>query len=213
MNRPRHTTLRHARTGALWSALVLVIGGWLVGCASQPQPPSYERQILQHRIEREMSLREDNSVLPPAARKRFKGLNHYPVDSTYRYVVPLERAARLDTIWMPESTGGVTPKVRVGYVDVPFPQGTARLAVFRVRGQEDLWIPFADSTNRTTTYPAGRYVDAPMQSDSLLVVDFNKAYNPTCDYNPDYACPLPPPENRIAFGVPAGEQRSNLHPY
>lgn len=213
MNRPRHSAPKHFRAGALWSVLVLLIGGWLAGCASQSQPPSYERQVLQHRIEREMSLREDNSVLPRSVRERFKGLNHYPVDSTYRYVVPLERTARPDTVWMPESTGGMSAKVRVGHVDIPFPQDTARLSVFRIKGQEALWIPFADSTNRSTTYPAGRYVDATVESDSLLVVDFNKAYNPACDYNPDYACPLPPPSNRIAFGVPAGEQRANLHPY
>lgn len=192
---------------------VFLVGNLLAGCASPSQAPTYERQILQHRIEREMSLREENSVLPPTVRGQFKGLNYYPVDSTYRYTVPLERAQAPDTVWMIESTGGTAPKVRVGHVSIPLPQDTARLTVFRVEGQEDLWIPFADTTNRTTTYPAGRYVDATVRSDSLLLIDFNKAYNPTCDYNPSYACPLPPEENRIATGVPVGEKRSRLHAY
>lgn len=196
----------------LISALLLA-GGFLFGCASPSEAPSYEREVLQYRMEREMNLRDDNSVLSRAEREQFKGLNHYPVDSTYRYAVPLEAAPTPDTVWMPESTGGATSLARLGYVTVPFPQDTARLAVFRVDGQEDLWIPFADATNRTTTYPGGRYVDAARQSDGTLVVDFNKAYNPTCDYDPDYACPLPPSENRIAFDVPVGEQRSHVHAY
>lgn len=193
-------------------ALLLVIGLG-AGCASTPESTSYRQEVLQHRVEREMSLRDKNSVLPPAARKQFKGLNYYPVDSTYRFTAPLEPVAAPDTVWMPVSTGGMEPKVRVGHVAVPVAEGTTQLAVFRVRGQEALWIPFGDATNDSTTYPAGRYLDAPLQADSTLVVDFNKAYNPTCDYNPDYTCPLPPSENRMAVAIPAGEKRSNLHAY
>lgn len=192
---------------------MLAIGGLMAGCASSSEGPTYRQQVLQHRIEREMQLRDKNSVLPPDARQRFKGLNHYPVDSTYRFTASLEPAAQRDTVWMPVSTGGLEPKVRVGHVEVPFPDDTARLSVFRVQGQETLWIPFGDATNQSTTYPAGRYLDVPMQADSTLVLDFNKAYNPTCDYNPDYTCPLPPSGNRLALAVPAGEKRSNLHPY
>ncbi|NBB74745.1 MAG: DUF1684 domain-containing protein [Bacteroidetes bacterium] len=196
-----------------WAGLLLIAGIGAAGCTSSAEPPSYEQQVLQHRVEREMNLRDKNSVLPPSARKRFKGLNHYPVDSTYRFTAPLEPAATPDTVWMVESTGGMAPRVRVGHVDVPFPEDTARLSVFRVQGQEPLWIPFGDATNQSATYPAGRYLDAPMEDDSTLVLDFNKAYNPTCDYNPNYTCPLPPSENRVALAIPAGEQRSNLHPY
>ena len=202
------------RGSVIWvMGLVLLLGGVGAGCASGPDATSYRQQVLQHRVEREMSLRDKNSVLPPAARKQFKGLNFYPVDSTYRVTAPLEPIATRDTVWMAESTGGMAPKVRIGHVNVPFPDDTVRLSVFRVQGQETLWIPFGDATNQSTTYPAGRYLDVPMQADSTLVLDFNKAYNPTCDYNPDYTCPLPPSENRIPFAVPAGEQRSNLHAY
>lgn len=202
---------RYASVTATVMALLLVVMG--MGCTSTPDSTSYRQQVLQHRVEREMGLRDKNSVLPPAARKQFKGLNFYAVDSTYRVTAPLQPAATRDTVWMVESTGGMAPKERVGHVDVPFPNDTARLSIFRVQGQETLWIPFGDATNQAATYPAGRYLDVPMQADSTLVLDFNKAYNPTCDYNPDYACPLPPSENRVAIAIPAGEKRSNLHAY
>jgi len=39
------------------------------------------------------------------------------------------------------------------------------------------------------------------------MIDFNYAYNPSCAYNPQWHCPLAPPENRLPVAIPAGEQR------
>ncbi len=185
------------------------------GCAGDPPaPPSYRDAVLQHRVERDMQMRTKSSVLTKAARAEFKGLRYFDVDSTYRFAAaPFEPAAAPDTVWMTESDGGMAAHVRVGVVTLPFPEGTARLSVFRPSGAgpDELWIPFADATNGQSTYGGGRYVDAAPRADgAALRVDFNKAYNPSCDYNPDYACPLPPRQNRLPFGVPAGEQKSLL---
>ena len=38
------------------------------------------------------------------------------------------------------------------------------------------------------------------------MLDFNFAYNPSCAYDPSWACPLAPPGNRLAIGVEAGER-------
>jgi uncharacterized protein (DUF1684 family) len=40
----------------------------------------------------------------------------------------------------------------------------------------------------------------------IYIVDFNIAYNPYCYYNPEYDCPLPPRENRLAVPIRAGER-------
>jgi uncharacterized protein len=42
--------------------------------------------------------------------------------------------------------------------------------------------------------------------DGRLVLDFNLAYNPSCAYDPRWACPLSPPANRLALPVRAGER-------
>jgi uncharacterized protein (DUF1684 family) len=39
-----------------------------------------------------------------------------------------------------------------------------------------------------------------------VVVDFNLAYNPPCVFSPYATCPLPPPENRLALRIEAGEK-------
>lgn len=189
---------------------LLVVGLILGGCGGADSEQSYEQEVMQSRVQRDMQMREDNSVLPPGRRASYRGLDFFQVDPAYRFVVPMERFSEPDTVMIAESTGGVRSQVQLGRVTVPLPQGTEQLVVFR--GESDnprgrLWIPFADTTNGTSTYKAGRYVDLESAAGDSVVVDFNRAYNPTCAYNPEYACPLPPPENRLDEGIPAGEKK------
>ncbi len=191
--------------------LCLAVG--LVACGGSGTSQSYEQRVTQDRVQRDMQMREKNSVIAPSRRSDFRGLNYYPVDTSHRYVVPLQHYDVPDTVRVAESTGTVSEQVVVGTVTVPFPQKAAPLVVFKVRSGPErgkLWIPFADSTNGATTYTAGRYVDLQPRSGDSVVVDFNRAYNPTCAYDPSFACPLPPPENRLAFGVPAGEKKPSF---
>lgn len=188
-------------------ALVLLLT--LIGCGDSGSTTSYTQEVLQERVQRDMQMREKESVLPPNRRSSFQGLDHYPVDSTYRFVVPFRQSAVADTVMLAESTGQIRAQARVGSVTVPLSSAEVTLAVFQgatddPRGRR--WIPFTDSTNGAGTYEAGRYVDLiPADGDSVIV-DFNRAYNPTCAYNPDFACPLPPKENHIEAPILAGEK-------
>ena len=77
-----------------------------------------------------------------------------------------------------------------------------------------LFVPFRDATNGAQTYGAGRYLlDAAKSADlggdhvrGSLVCDFNFSYQPSCAFDPKWACPLAPPENRLDIPVPAGER-------
>jgi uncharacterized protein (DUF1684 family) len=42
--------------------------------------------------------------------------------------------------------------------------------------------------------------------DDRLILDFNFAYNPSCSYDPRWACPLAPPPNQLSAEVRAGEK-------
>jgi uncharacterized protein (DUF1684 family) len=86
------------------------------------------------------------------------------------------------------------------------------LSLFWINGYGGgLFLPFGDTTNRQTTYGAGRYLYDTIKGADLgtsrteVVLDFNFAYSPSCAYNPRWVCPLAPPENRLPFPVPAGE--------
>jgi uncharacterized protein (DUF1684 family) len=77
-----------------------------------------------------------------------------------------------------------------------------------------LFIPFRDATNGAETYPAGRYlVDGAKGADlggdaetGTITIDFNFAYQPSCAFDPRWACPLAPPENRLDIRICAGER-------
>ena len=192
---------------------LLVFLMMLVGCGEGTgTQANYENEVLQHRLDRDMRMRDaDRTVLDASTRRRFEGLRYYKVDPAYRFEVPLQRTAARGTLRVQQHKGPPVDKVIVGEVAVPLAD-TTRLLVFREPGlRGEVWIPFRDPTNGDETYPSGRYLNAPIRDDDTVVVDFNKAFNPYCDYNPDYVCPLPPRENTISVPVEAGEKKSRLY--
>ncbi|HEU4971804.1 MAG TPA: DUF1684 domain-containing protein [Gaiellaceae bacterium] len=76
-----------------------------------------------------------------------------------------------------------------------------------------VFLSFTDETSGDLTYGAGRYLLDTVKGadlgavDGKLVLDFNFAFNPSCAYDPKWACPLAPPENRLPVAVRAGERR------
>ena len=62
-----------------------------------------------------------------------------------------------------------------------------------------LFLPFLDLTNGENTYGGGRYLDLMIPDNDSLIIDFNKAYNPYCAYNPNYSCPIVPRTNFYTF--------------
>jgi len=100
--------------------------------------------------------------------------------------------------------------VEAGTVSVPLGGSKARLRVLRVRTpgteESELTIFFRDGTNAAGTYPAGRFVElVPLGADRYRL-DFNRARNPYCAYNPVYPCPAPWRGNTITVPVRAGER-------
>jgi hypothetical protein len=145
---------------------------------------------------------------PASARQAGQELRHAAYDPAYRFLLPLEPAGaeRWDYT---TGTDGVVPFERAGRFDIPD------------IGQLDVWwlgsygngffVPLRDATAGRTTYGAGRYLldtvkgaDLGREGD-LWVVDLNFAYNPSCAYDPAWACPLAPLGNRVDAEVPVGE--------
>ncbi len=118
-------------------------------------------------------------------------------------------------IQLPVSGGGGMAFERFGAVTIPFPDGPRRLEIYWMQGYAGgLFLPFRDATNGTETYGAGRYLlDSAKSADlgagatpNSLVLDFNFAFQPSCAFDPKWACPLAPPSNRLDVPVRAGER-------
>jgi hypothetical protein len=116
---------------------------------------------------------------------------------------------------LPVSAGGAMAFRRFGAVTIPFAAGPRRLEIFWMEGYAGgLFLPFRDATNGTETYGAGRYLlDAAKSADlggdlgrGTLILDFNFAFQPSCAFDPKWACPLAPPSNRLDIPIRAGER-------
>jgi uncharacterized protein (DUF1684 family) len=116
---------------------------------------------------------------------------------------------------LPVSVGGVMAFRRFGAVTIPLRDGPRRLELYWMEGYAGgLFLPFRDATNGAETYGAGRYLlDAAKSADlggdrdgGTLILDFNFAYQPSCAFDPKWACPLAPPSNRLDVPIRAGER-------
>jgi uncharacterized protein (DUF1684 family) len=172
------------------------------------------------RAERERLYRtHPQSPVPTAQRASFRA-RHFPYDPALRFeALAVKPAPATDAgplaAALPVSDGGAMSFTRIGRVALPFHEGERRLAVYWMAGYAGgLFLPFRDATNGAQTYAAGRYaLDAAKSADlggdpaaGTLVVDFNFAFQPSCAFDPRWACPLAPPENRLDLAVRAGER-------
>ncbi|MFF5083141.1 DUF1684 domain-containing protein [Actinoplanes sp. NPDC000266] len=70
-----------------------------------------------------------------------------------------------------------------------------------------LLLVFGDPTNGAETYHSGRFLFPTLTPGTdKIVLDFNRAFVPPCGFSAAYNCPMPPPQNRIAVPVLAGEK-------
>jgi uncharacterized protein (DUF1684 family) len=136
----------------------------------------------------------------------FAGLDHFPIDPSWRVTARLEAAAPEATIEIKDITGARSRDTTPG--SVVFERHGQRWRIDALPGDDgNLWLIFGDATNGTDTYPGGRflYTEA-VAPDGTVVVDFNLAYNPPCVFSPYATCPLPPPQNRLGLRIEAGER-------
>ncbi len=140
------------------------------------------------------------------ARAAFEGIDHWPVDPAWRVDARFE-ATPGRTVDVPDVFGAADPQSSPG--DVAFDVGgtTHRLQALPGGDAGELWLVFADATNRHETYGGGRYLytGAP-DAGGAVVVDFNRAYNPPCVFTHYATCSLPWPANRLPIRVEAGER-------
>jgi uncharacterized protein len=166
--------------------------------------------LVIHRGDR-YALRIKDAQAP--TRVNFHGLHWYAPDPRYR----------IEAKWIPFSPPheesiptiiGTTLKLPVpGVAEFTLDGQTIRLEpVIEEPGDKQLFFILRDTTSKTTTYGAARflYTDFPasgLDKPGSLVLDFNRLQNPPCAYTPYATCPLPPPQNKLAVALPVGEQR------
>ncbi|PVE94636.1 DUF1684 domain-containing protein [Microbacterium sp. TPD7012] len=203
-------TLENARTAAEvvdWRRRVFA----LYAAVRDAESPEDAHELW--RIERdELLLHHPATPLLSEDRLLFDGLPIASYDPQWRFELPI-LPAEPGGFEFATGTDGVVPFERIGMVEIP---DTGTLDIWRLTSYGGgLFIPVRDALagRPDGTYGGGRYLidtikGADLGSDAArgtIVLDFNFAYNPSCAYDPAWACPLAQPGNVLSVAVPVGE--------
>ncbi len=170
----------------------------------------------------ELFAKHPATPLLPEDRPGFTGLPVAPYDPAWRFTADIEEPAADDprprSFEFATGTDGVVPFELLGVAQI---DGVGELDVWRLASYGGgLFVPVKDALAGQPggTYGGGRYLVDTIKGASLqpelerggrgsarLVLDFNFAYNPSCAYDPAWACPLAQPGNRLPVPVPVGE--------
>lgn len=173
---------------------------------TQIDPARYKQELADKRAKKDQNFRT-GSDSPITSKAQFTGLTYFDPDPAYRVTARLEPFAdKTQKLVVGMSDGSEEVYEKFAHAVFRLNGETCRLLVVKVG--ETYSILFRDATSGKETYGGGRYLelDPKQMGDTQAVLDFNAAYNPYCAYNPSYACPLPPTENKLSVPVRAGER-------
>jgi len=214
------------RPGRPFCAVALAALALAAACGARSSmtpvgPPGSWRDDLEGlRAARDAAFRTDpDSPIPAGSRATFHGLDYFPPDPSWRYAGFVEMYAAPEKLTLVTTAGKPRPCARVGRVTFARDGRPMALQVYRLldmperAGGEGLFLPFKDRTTGKETYPAGRYVDLEGPEGGPFVLDFNRAYDPSCAYGDAarFECPVTPQENLLPVRVAAGERGPWAH--
>lgn len=198
----------------LW--IILAIGAigliWLLVLPNQPaeapvDPAAYQTELAAERRKKDDFMRTNTSS-PIADKATFRGLAYFAPDLSFRVRASLEPFPedKREKLVIKMTDGSEEVYEKYGHASFTLSGKPCRLLLLTY--QKSLTVLFQDLTAGKESYGGGRYLDIdPRAVDkNSVTLDFNAAYNPYCAYNPTYACPLPPPENKLDVAVKAGER-------
>jgi uncharacterized protein (DUF1684 family) len=176
--------------------------------------PAAARELWRHGRDELLATHPDTPLLPED-RPGFTGVPVAPYDPALRFEVEPDPDVEPHRLEVRTGSDGLVPFERVAVLRLP---GLGELDVWWLASYGGgVFVPVKDALAGRETYGGGRYlIDTvkgadlggeidPATGRGALVVDLNFAYNPSCAYDPAWACPLAPPGNTLAAPVRAGE--------
>lgn len=173
---------------------------------------AYEKTIIEFQETLNTEYKDpEESPLTKKARRKFKGLDFFSIDQKYQVKAHFERVENALPFKMKTTTDRLPTYEVYGIATFTIDNKEYTLNVYqshRLREMEKykdhLFLPFADETNGMSSYGGGRFIDINIPEGNVLIIDFNKAYNPYCAYNDKYSCPKVPKENYLKVTIEAG---------
>lgn len=135
--------------------------------------------------------------------KSFPGERWYPPDPNFRINGMFTPYTEEKKLLIANIKGDTHEERLAGFIEFQLHGHAVRLDVLSDT-PETLFIIFRDSTSGRDTYGGGRFLNVSRPVDGNVLLDFNRAYNPPCAYNPFTLCPMPPKQNHLDLAITAG---------
>ena len=136
----------------------------------------------------------------------FTGLQWYAPDAAKCICASFIPHAEPQPVQITNVIGDVRTVLSPGFAQFTAAGGNHRLVAEPAASGRGFFFNFQDGTSGRTTYPGGRFLEAPALDDGIVILDFNRAVSPPCAYTHFATCPLPPPGNKLAIAIEAGQQ-------
>ena len=174
---------------------------------------SYPESITKHRQNyKDAFLKEANS---PVKSEDMQYFDFYEPDSTFLVKCNFTKTNSQSTFKIPTVDGKQKEYFKYGILNFKIKGKTLQLNVYQSLSlmkiptyKNYLFVPFKDLTSGIQTYGGGRYLDfetTDIKGD-VVILDFNKAYNPYCAFSSGFSCPIPPKENYLKARIEVGEK-------
>jgi uncharacterized protein len=140
-----------------------------------------------------------------ATRQHFQGLSWYAVDPAWRIQAKYTAWDKPHSLVFHNTIGQEESEPSPGYVT--FQKDGREFRLEPMLDDGELFFVIRDQTSGKTTYGASRFLYAKQPKNGVVTLDFNQAENPPCAFTAYATCPLPPPQNRLALAIDAGEKK------
>lgn len=186
--------------------LIIVVFTFLGNDESEAQ---YVERIKKERVEKDEFMKTSNASPFKEDPDSFTGLNYFEPNPKFKVSADITKFTTKEYVNIPESDGSSKQYLKFAKASFKLNNMPYELLLLKQTGfgsMNVIFTAFTDNTSGNTTYGGGRYLDLSFKNASKITIDFNQAYNPYCEYNESFSCPLPPRENHISMAIEAGEK-------
>jgi len=193
--------------------LIVAFLSLFISCNSQDKRPLIGETEYQQKLN---AVFKDASKSPLKNKdlKSFKGLDFFPVDSSYIIIASIKKTPDTSFLGMATNTEEKSYYRKFGILTFILKDKEMQLTLYESLEESEnpvfedyLFLPFTDETSGSDSYGGGRYMDvfkSKINTNGTLELNFNNTYNPYCAYNDDYSCPLTPRDNHLSMEILAG---------
>lgn len=199
--------------------LILLISFLAISCVSQPAEKEtadikkFQNQLnAEYRNPKKTPLRGSNF-------SDFKEHPFFPINLKYKITAKFTKTENAQSFELPTSSGKTRTYREFGKATFVLEGQELTLTLYqnlalikKNKYKDHLFLPFRDATNSIETYGGGKYMDLKIPTGEVIVLDFNKSYQPYCAYNAfDYNCPIVPAENILPIRIEAGVMYEDVY--